>query len=97
MDQEIWKVASKLNPGIISKIKRMTDRNHHSEALIEGAKMLGYSHLAKKLELIGELHKLEGHLPRPLGDYQYSLYKDMMKAAERDLTPEEFTVFNGAY
>ena len=81
----------------VKQIARMVQENNHQEAYAMGAKMLGATELAKKFELITQLLKLEGHLPRPLGDYSYSLYKDMMKHAEQTLDPKEYEQFHAAF
>jgi hypothetical protein len=89
------RVASGVFP--IEKLKRLTDDNNHSEALILGAKSLGLSHVVKKLELVKALQDLEGHLPHGLSDYRYGLYNEVMKHAKQTLSPEEYEEFHGCF
>jgi hypothetical protein len=91
-----WKVAH-FDSAIVDHIKGMTNRNLHSEALVLAAKMLGAKELEKKVKLVFELHKLEGHMPKSLGEYNYSLYQQMMEYAKRVLAPEEFDIFHQAF
>ncbi len=95
-DHKRWK-AAKYDERTIQKIRKMTDRNDHTKAYIEGCKMIGARQLGKKFELLEQLQKLEGHLPGPLSQYRYSLYQDMMKEAERSLDPEEYKEFYGSF
>ena len=88
--------AGKFDPAVVKQMKKLTDSNHHDEAYIAGAKMLGATQLAKKFELVAELAKLEGHLPGDLSKYRYSLYEQLKKHAEQTLAPEEFKQFYGA-
>lgn len=96
MDHLMWKEAH-FDSNVVDHIKEMTNRNLHSEANILGSKMLGAKVLEKKFKLVLELHKLEGHMPKPLGEYNYFLYQQMMEYAERVLTPEEFDQFHQAF
>ena len=81
----------------VKQMAKMVQENNHQEAYVMGAKMLGATQLAKKLELVVQLHKLEGHLPRPLSDYSYSLYQEMMKHAKQTLDPQEYEQFHAAF
>jgi hypothetical protein len=96
MDHSIWKEAH-FDLVVVDHIKKMTARNLHSEALVLGAKMFGAKELEKKAKLVLELIKLEGHMPKPLGEYNYSLYQQMMEYAKRVLAPEEFDQFHRAF
>ena len=85
------------NTKTIREIARLTENNQHTEALILGAQMLEYKHLLKKLQLVGELHRLEGHMPTGLGKYRDTLYNHLMDYA-RDILPEAaFKAFHSAY
>jgi len=87
----------KLKDSSLRTMARMTDQNDHGGALRVGAEMLGLVKIAKKAELINKLHDLEGHLPKELYDYRYSLHKELMKAAEMRLTADEYKRFRKAY
>jgi len=92
MEHKTWK-AARYDERTIEKIRKMTKRNDHNNAYIEGCKMIGARQLGKKFELVEGLNRLEGHLPHQLSEYRYSLYQDMMKAAERSLSPDEYKEF----
>lgn len=83
--------------GMVDRIKTLTGRNHHAEAYLFGAKMLGAPMLAKKFSLVQQLQDLEGHRPQGLGEYQYGLYKQMMQYAKQVLRPEEYELFYQAF
>jgi len=85
------------DPMKVKQIAKMVQQNNHQEAYAMGAKMLGATHLAKKFELIVQLHKLEGHMPKGLNDYSYSLYQEMMKHAQQTLEPAEYEQFHAAF
>jgi hypothetical protein len=98
MDHTIWKAArAELDPIVLDKIKRLTDRNHHGEALIEGAKMLGLRRTIQKLELLGKLKDLESNSTHHLQEYQYQLYEEVMRFAKQQLSREDYDEFYGAY
>jgi hypothetical protein len=78
-------------------IARLTDRNDHNTAMMEGAKLLGLKSLAKKLELIGKLHILEGHMPGSLLTYRRSLYDELMAVAKKKLSPKNYDAFYGSF
>jgi hypothetical protein len=59
--------------------------------------MLGAKVLEKKFKLVLELHKLEGYMPKPLNEYSYFLYQQMMEYAKRVLSLEEFEQFHQAF
>jgi hypothetical protein len=96
MNHQMWKTG-RFDPKTIEKIRHLTDVNDHSAAKVLGAWMLGDRKLIKKMELVQELHKLEGHLPGHLYKYSYELYQEMMDKAERSLKPEEFEAFRSVF
>ncbi len=79
------------------QLAKLTDRNNHIEAYILGAEMLDLRHLAKKLELVKGLQRLEKGLPHSLSQYRYSLYETLMSAAKQKLSPEDFKQFYGSF
>ena len=58
MNHAIWK-AARFDANVVGRIRRMTDQNHHIEALMVGAKMLGMARTVKKLELLEQLKDWE--------------------------------------
>ena len=87
----------KWDPNDISLIEQMTDRNNHTEALIVAADMLGLKNLKKKLTLVAQLQDMEGSMPMALREYRDSLYDALMAQAKRQLDPEQFKKFYGAF
>lgn len=85
------------NVDTIKRIAEMTQDNLHTEALMEGAKMLDMTFLVKRLEHVHALWKLEGHMPHDLSNYSYHLFKQFHEAAKKILTPEQYEALNNAY
>ena len=86
----------------VNKIATMTDRNDHSGAALAGAKLLdkaagGYGKTVKVLEHLNEIHKLMGSMPYELGQFRYSLLKQMWADAESKLGKEKGEAFGGAF
>ena len=89
--------AGKFDLDTVQQIKQLTRGNNHTEALLEGAKMLGLTLLVKKITLVVKLQDLEGYMPQPLGLYRNGLYDAMMEQAKRTLKPEEFEQFHSSF
>lgn len=89
--------AVRWDPRMIDIIRKNTQANNHSGALVMGAGMLGAKKLEEKLYLVAQLVHHEGHIPRPLKVYQDGLYDQLMAHAKRVLTPEQFQEFYGAF
>jgi hypothetical protein len=66
-------------------------------AMVLGAKFLGAKVLERKCELIAELVKLEGYLPRSLTDYREYLYEALMEYAQQVLSEEDYQAFYGSF
>jgi len=88
-------VMSKFNAATVQKITNLKDKNHHTEAYLLGAKMMGYTELAKKFDLINQLVKLEGH--NPIRTYEYELYQALLASAKTELSPKEYLQFYSAF
>lgn len=99
MDHSIWKAASVDDKALaaIPRIRRLTDGNHTSDAYAMGSAAIGARKLVKQFELIGQLIALEGHRSHHLGEYQYSLYEEMLKYAKQQLSPEVYEEFYGSF
>jgi hypothetical protein len=96
-EQALKVSAVKFDINEVERIKRMTARNHHMEALFLGAQMLGNTVLIKKIKHVLELHKLEGEMPKGLSEYRNKLIDDMMKYAKAMLDEDEFKSFYSAF
>lgn len=66
---------------IADKIKKMTARNAHGEALEFLAKTIGFNKFAKIFEYINKIHDIEGHVPQKLGQYRDSISAEMNELA----------------
>lgn len=95
-DIEAGEISEGYNEAMVKKIAKLTDRNHHTEALIAAARMMGYKGLVKKAELLRQLHKLEGSLPFGLSEYRSYLLKELKGFLQQDLDDAEFDALWGA-
>jgi len=91
------RVARGFDPGIVAKIKRLTNSNNHTEANLLGAQMLGATALVKKLQLVVQLQDLEGYMPEGLNKYRYTLYQEMMDLAKRQFSDAEYQQFYSSF
>lgn len=89
--------AARFSPETVKQIARYTDENDVVKALVTGAEMLGLTPMAKKLELVGKIQKLEGHLPSGLKQYRDGLYDELMAEAKKLLGDVEYKQFYGSY
>ena len=55
-----------MNPKLIQKIAKLTDRNDHNESLLILAKELKDKQAVKLLGSIKDMHKVYGHMPQEL-------------------------------
>ena len=53
-----------MNPKLIQKIAKLTDRNDHNESLLILAKELKDKQAVKLLGSIKDMHKVYGHMPQ---------------------------------
>ena len=99
MDRQ--RVAARYNEATFDRtieiISDYTDRNHHDQAYLEGARYLGLRKLAQKFELIAELVEIEGHIPRDLSSYRYQLLQDLLDAAKKILPLPLYKRFHSSF
>ena len=88
--------ASKFDKAIYD-IADMTDRNDHTGALIAGAEFLGAKKLKRIFAAIDIIRVMEGSLHPTIGKYRSEKSEQLMKLAKKELDPEQFKKFNGAY
>jgi hypothetical protein len=81
----------------IRKIAALTAINHHTEAMIEGAKALGYGVILQKLKAIQLLQDMDGYLQSDLDKYRYETFKNMLYYAKRELDADLYLRFESAY
>ena len=94
---EINQFLNEGNEMAIAKIAKMTDRNDHVGALIEGAKFLKHKKLVKFFEGCQAIQDAMGHQPTELRDLRYQGYEELMKYAKSKLSAEEYKAFHGAF
>jgi hypothetical protein len=100
MSDLMWESSGDLGIDVldaIPRIKSLIKRNKHSDAYVLGATVLGVPSLAKKFELVAEIVKLEGFMPRPIGDYQFETYEDMLLHAKQHLEGDVYNSFKAAF
>jgi hypothetical protein len=78
-------------------IAQLTNENHHTDALIRLAQMLGNDKYAKILGHLREIHHLEGYLT-PMVAEMRSFYSAMLFIdASHEFTSYEFSQIKGAF
>ncbi len=82
---------------VLDEIRELVSENDHLNAYILGAESVAADGVVKKLQLVRKLRDLEGHLPRALSDYAYSLYKEMLEHAKQALDERDYRVFYSAF
>ena len=81
----------------IRAIARMTSRNNHIDAAIEGAQALNNKRLEKVFRSIKDIANIEGHMPSDLVSYRASKMDEMFKEANKKWPKELADMFYGAY
>lgn len=69
----LTKQAAAVTMKDVKRINDLTDRNAHTQALAEVAKLLGMTKYVKILDLVEKITDLEGHLPMELSKYRIEL------------------------
>lgn len=87
--------AKTVSEAFVEKLRDLTDRNHHTDALVTIAKEIGDRKLIDVLESLAKLNDFFGHasLTRDAG---YKLYDILMARAKGKLSPESFAAVHGA-
>ena len=80
-----------------AEIARLTDENHHTEALVKLAQMVGHDKYRKILFHIDGIHNLQGHLTTPLAEMRRDIGIELRKIAEREFMPFEYSQINKAF
>ena len=71
-----------LDPKIIQKIAKLTDRNDHNESLYLLATAMRDKEAVKLLQSIKDMHKVYGHMPRELIDLRNKVYDNLMRQSK---------------
>ena len=72
-----------LGGALINKIERLTDRNDHNGSVEMLAKAIGAKREVKITQLIGQIHKVEGHMSPNLISYRTEIMKRLLKVADQ--------------
>ena len=71
-----------MNPKVIEKIAKLTDRNDHNESLLLLAKELKDREAIKLLGNIKDMHKVYGHMPQELIGLRNSIFDNLMRQSK---------------
>ena len=71
-----------MNPKVIEKIAKLTDRNDHNESLLLLAKELRDKEAVKLLGNIKDMHKVYGHMPQELIGLRNAIYDNLMRQSK---------------
>ena len=71
-----------MNPKVIEKIAKLTDRNDHNESLLLLAKELRDKEAIKLLGNIKDMHKVYGHMPQELIGLRNKVYDNLMRQSK---------------
>ena len=71
-----------MNPKVIEKIAKLTDRNDHNESLLLLAKELRDKEAVKLLGSIKDMHKVYGHMPQELIGLRNAIYDNLMRQSK---------------
>ncbi len=88
--RQMWEDAVKdtivekkeMNPKVIEKIAKLTDRNDHNESLLLLAKELKDREAIKLLGSIKDMHKVYGHMPKELIDLRNKVFDNLMRQSK---------------
>ena len=71
-----------MNPKLIQKIAKLTDRNDHNESLLILAKELKDKQAVKLLGSIKDMHKVYGHMPQELIKIRNQIFDNLMRQSK---------------
>ena len=82
---------------LIPRWKAMTQRNAHTDALVELAEYVGNRRVMEVIKAISVIHDYEGHLNACNSKLSYDLYKFLMSTMQSRLSPEDYERLNRAF
>ena len=82
---------------LLKQIAKLVDNNDHGEAIVVGARALGLTDLAERVERINRQQLRLGHLPPSQYHARQSAYEEMMAFAKKALLPADFKRFYGVF
>ena len=75
--------STELDQKVIDKIAKLTHQNMHTSSVELLAKTLGAKREVKITQLIGQIHKVEGHMSPNLISYRTEIMNRLLKVADR--------------
>ena len=67
----------------IDKLEKMTDRNDHNGSVLHLAKIMNEKSAKKMMELLSQMHKVEGHMTNDMIAIRTGMYDELMKKAKK--------------
>jgi flagellar biosynthesis component FlhA len=80
----------------VGKIEKLTDQNHHTEALIELSKLLNSKKHEKVLKAIQDINNEEKSLPYMVEKYRQEVAKELTQMCRQKLNNKEFAAIYSA-
>ena len=90
--KDILNEKKELGGAIINKIDRLTDRNNHTMARMELAKVMGNKKLETIYMAIEDISKALGSLPPELSKLRMKMDKDLFKQSYRTYSDHDVIV-----
>jgi hypothetical protein len=78
------------------KIEKLTDRNNHSEAVLELAKLANDKKHQKIAQSIIDIHEAEGSIPAEIQKYRTKVIETLLKQLKSKLSKEDYDRVNSA-
>jgi hypothetical protein len=79
---------------LIKKLTALTENNDHGAAYVTIAKYFNLHEYAKIFEAINTIHVIEGYLPRPVSEYRYSCYEQLMFIIKEEHTQKYNRIYS---
>lgn len=81
-----------LDKSVIREIRTLTDNNHHCEATMVGAVLVGATRLAEKVQLVAKIRDLDQGLDHNLAKYAYSLHCELWARVDQLVETGKLTI-----
>lgn len=78
---------------LIARLRELREINNHGDAYLIAAKWLGATKLAEDFDCINRRHEALGYLPPDMVWDRHEAYQDMLKVAQRALSPSNYERF----
>jgi len=80
----------------VNKMEKLTDQNHHTESLLELAKLLNSKKHENVLKAIQDITKEERSLPYMVDKYRQEIYRELSLLAKQKLNNKEYAAIYAA-